>query len=69
MSINLALADASNNCKREGANATISLKSGLQFTGKLKRDNSPFDTCVIHTEGGGWVTVLIEEIAAVSSHR
>lgn len=69
MSINLALADAANNCIRENAKATLTLKgSGVQYTGRLDRSNVG-DTAQVHTEHGGWVTVVIDEIAAVASHR
>jgi 1,6-anhydro-N-acetylmuramate kinase len=68
MSIQLALVDAANNCKQEDAKATLTLRSGVQITGRLKRDMVP-DTAQILLAGGGWETVLIEEIAAVRSHR
>lgn len=77
MSIELALADAANNCVREGALVTITLKSGVQYTGKLERvTGSDFGTRHMKIDkpaypgdGGGWVTMLTGEIAAVESHR
>lgn len=69
MSINIALIDAANNCAARGAKATLTLRSGVQFTGRLRKDNL-LDTVVIYPEGEtGWTTVRVGEIAAVGSHR
>lgn len=35
----LSLHDAATNCDRDGGIATLTLKSGVQFVGKLKKDN------------------------------
>jgi hypothetical protein len=71
MTIELALADASNNCVREDAMATITLRSGVRYTGKLKKRPSDLgsDTRLLELSGGGWVGLRVEEIAAVESHR
>lgn len=69
MSMGLALADAANNCSRQGAKATLTLRSGVQFTGKLQPESAAdLGTRHLHTEGG-WITVVTDEIAAVESHR
>lgn len=67
MSINLALADAANNCARENAVATITLKSGRQFTGTLKRGAGVDSDTHVMEVGQGWVTFLKDEVAAVQS--
>lgn len=69
MSIRIALVDAANNCVREGATATITLRSGVQVTGKLQRNEANMDSYVVRLPGGGWVVILIEEVAAVESTR
>jgi hypothetical protein len=70
MSIELALADAANNCERDGANATITLRGGVEITGKLEQRGGGGDLGTVHIRhGDGWSTVLVSEIAAVSSHR
>lgn len=70
MSIELALADAANNCNREGALATITLRSGREVTGRLEqKSGADLGTRIVHKRSGGWTTVRVEEIAAVESHR
>ncbi|MDQ1584470.1 MAG: hypothetical protein QOF36_2524 [Microbacteriaceae bacterium] len=69
MSIELALADAARNCKRESAKATVTLRSGVQITGSLEaQSGADLGTRLLHTDGG-WVTVRVDEVAAVESHR
>lgn len=70
MSINLALADAANNCVREGALTTLTLRSGVEIVGKLQRVG-PSDLGTVHIRhgNGGWTTVIVSEIGAVTSHR
>lgn len=67
MSIRLALHDAANNCTRLNATCEVTLRSGVQVSGKLRGNPAKMDTWVLHQEGGGWTTVLEEEVAAVSS--
>jgi hypothetical protein len=68
--IDIALVDAANNCAREGAKATVTLKSGVQITGRLDRPrNGERGTGHVYTEGGGWATFRIDEVAMVASHR
>lgn len=68
MSLGLSLIDAANNCTRDGAVAVLTLRSGATFEGRLEK---PSSTATVHirTKDGGWDTVVIEEIAAVSSRR
>ena len=66
--LNLALADAANNCVRENAQATLTLKSGVQFTGKLEKP-LPYPETVHLTTPSGWVTIDRDELAAVASHK
>lgn len=69
MSLELALADAANNCARQGAKCTLILRSGAQLTGKLS-PRSPSDIGTRNMDiDDGWVTVLVDEIAVVHSHR
>ena len=66
MTIGLALLDAASNCEN-GAVAVITLRgSGVQFEGKLDRQSLP---AAVHLrlDGGGWVTIDREEVAAVES--
>lgn len=65
--LGLALADAKRNCKRENARATLTLCSGVQYTGKL----ASFDetSAHLHLERGAWVTITMAELAAVESTR
>lgn len=66
--LTIALADAANNCMREGATATITLKSGVQLVGKLNTQKGvDMGSRNIETEGGGWVTFLVSETAAVGA--
>jgi hypothetical protein len=70
MSIELALADAANNCAREGARALIVLRSGHRIDGKLKQESGgDLGTRHVIKDDGGWATFLVEEVAAVESHR
>lgn len=70
MSLMLALADARNNSKQAGATTTITLKSGEAFSGTMDTPPTPgSDTLLLHTTDGGWETIVIDEIAAVGSHR
>lgn len=66
MSIRLALADAAKNTREDAAVTTLFLKSGVSMAGQLDRPGHAAHTALIK-QGGGWTTVLIEEIAAVSS--
>lgn len=65
--LGLALADAARNCTRQGAKATITLCSGVQYTGKLERSAVDNGTAHLQLEHGGWVTIGEDEIAAVES--
>lgn len=66
MSIDLALADAANNCVQHGAVAEITLKSGALLVGHLERQSgADLGTRHMKTPGGGWVTFRVDEIAAV----
>lgn len=70
MSIELALADAANNCKRENAEVTLTLRSGVQFTGQLSgKSGADLGTRHMRFDNGGWATIQVDEIAAVHSHR
>jgi hypothetical protein len=68
VSIELALADAANNCaKHSDAVATITFRSGRQLSGRLKRPSGA-DLGTRQVEiGRGWVTFRIDEVAAVQS--
>lgn len=66
--INLALHDAATNCIRDGATATLTLRSGVQIIGKLEKSNLR-DTAHLKTDRDGWATVLAEEIVAVEVNR
>lgn len=70
MSITLALADAARNCANDHrAQATVTLKSGVQLTGTL-RVESGADLGTRHIKiGRGWATFLTDEVAAVESHE
>lgn len=63
----LALTDAANNCAREDAIAIVTLKSGVQVSGELQKPSG--NDCVMAYTETGWVTVLIDEIAAVEARR
>lgn len=67
MTITLALADAANNCKRQDATAVITLKSGVQYEGKLDREKLDTGTAHMELNHGGWVTLDKDEIAAVEA--
>lgn len=64
----LTLSDAATNCHRDGALAKLTLRSGVEFEGKLKQPSSGGVTAHMKI-GDGWATILIEEIAAVSTRR
>jgi hypothetical protein len=62
----LSLTDAANNCiEQDRARVQLTLRSGAIFTGRLKRDPD-WETAHLNQDGGGWATVLVSEIAAVS---
>lgn len=63
--LRLALLDAATNCQRVGATATLTLKSGVQLTGKLQRSRAGDLLAHIRRQDGGWASALVEEIAAV----
>lgn len=65
-SLSLALADAAANCTRENATATITLKSGVQVSGKLQRPR-PAGEVHLKKDDGGWATILEDEVAAVET--
>lgn len=68
MSIELALADAAKNCEEQRATAMVTLRSGRQLIGHLKRQSgADVGTRHIRTDAGGWATFLVEEVAAVES--
>jgi hypothetical protein len=67
MSIGLALADAANNCTRQGATATLTLRSGVQIAGRLERSVADLGTAHIKKPDGGWAAVREDEIAAVET--
>lgn len=63
----LALHDAANNCVRDGATAILTLRSGVVVKGDLQKPTGT-DSVLLRTPDG-WVTVLIEEIAAIEARR
>lgn len=63
----ISLIDAANNCQRNGATAVIVTRAGAQIAGKLQKPKSHDTTAHIKTRGGGWATVLLEEIAVVEA--
>lgn len=68
--MNLTLFDAATNCSRDGAVAKLTLRSGAEFEGKLEKPGSASaSTAHMKIGGEGWATILIEEIAAVSTRR
>lgn len=67
MTIGLALADAANNCNREGATAIVTLKSGVQHEGKLDREKLNTGTVHMTLTHGGWVSIDKDEIASVEA--
>lgn len=66
--INLSLHDAATNCSRDGATAILTLRSGVQLSGKLERPSADPLSAHIKT-ATGWITVLVEEIVAVEARR
>lgn len=70
MSIDLAIADAARNCRDSGVVAVVTLKSGVQYEGDLiGRRNTDLDSSNMRLPGGGWVTFLHDEVAAVESRH
>lgn len=63
----LSLSDAATNCVRDNATACLTLRSGVQLIGVLKKSDSAYEKTAHMSVDGGWVTVLIEEIAAVQA--
>lgn len=63
--IRISVHDAATNCMRDGAVATLTLKSGVQFEGKLKKPSSAFEKTAHIEIGEGWTTVDMAELAAV----
>lgn len=62
----LSLNDAATNCQRDGAVATVTLRSGVQFEGKLEKPSSAYEnTAHMKFDDGGWTTIDHDEIAAV----
>lgn len=68
--LGIALIDAATNCSRDGATATVTLKSGVRISGKLQRPTmaDPPDAH-IQKDDGGWATIDTNEIAAVETQR
>lgn len=62
----LALVDAAKNSQGAGALATLTLRSGATVVGKLDQPSIGSQTAHVRRHDGGWATVLIAEIAAVS---
>ncbi len=71
MSMGLAAHDAATNCARDGARATVVLKSGREFVGLLEVPGSLNDnenaTLHMRVESGGWLTILFREVAAIGA--
>jgi hypothetical protein len=67
MSIRLALADAATNCARDGATVAITLRSGAQVEGQLRKPSPSTETVFIDQSDGGWTTLVVDEIAAVAA--
>jgi hypothetical protein len=63
----IALLDAATNCEKDNATVILTLRSGREIGGKLERWQSGATTAHIKSKDGGWSTVRIEEIAAVST--
>ncbi len=63
----IALLDAASNCQREGATVVLTLRSGREIKGKLERWQPGATTAHVETNDGGWSTVRIDEIAAISA--
>lgn len=73
MGIELALADAKRNKHQANACCRLTLKgSGVQYDGKIHGDRdhpaTQAGTVMLDLNDGGWVTVEVDEIAAVESH-
>lgn len=67
MSIRISLIDTANNCAKVGAVATLTLKSGVQYTGELERSKVDLGTEQINFKDGGYVVIDRDEIAAVEA--
>lgn len=67
--LGISLHDAANNCSRDGAVATLTLRSGIQFTGKLEKPGVNSPTVHMETDGQGWTTIERDELAAVGVRR
>lgn len=68
MSLRLSIFDAATNCARDGAVAVVTLRSGVQFEGKLERPGAAEEPTIhMKMDGGGWATIDFDEIAAIES--
>ena len=68
-SMGIALADAATNCTRDGATAILTLRSGVQITGKLEKvGGADLGTRHLKTETG-WATIATDEIVGVEVFR
>lgn len=67
--IHVALLDAATNCERDSAVAVITTNAGATVEGYLRRPSTGAETVMVETQGGGWATVAVEEIAIVESKR
>lgn len=65
--LDIALLDAATNCARDGAEAILTLHSGVQYQGELERKEVVIGTVQMHLGGGGWVTIDRSQIAAVEA--
>lgn len=65
----LALVDAATNARSRDAVAVVTLRNGREFRGRLEKPPAGTRTAHLQTDGGGWATVLIGEVAAVSVER
>lgn len=70
MNLSLALHDALNNQNRQGATVILTIRGGVVVEGGLRpppgdRGYHSQETVMIHTEDGGWQTIVVDELAAV----
>lgn len=66
----ITLSDAATNCARDGATAVLTLRSGVQFEGKLKKAPAAFPTTAhMEHDDGGWTTLLVAELVAVTTKK